>query len=166
MSSHARIVESPPAARLLWRTEDDTAAFARRLAALPGLRDAFITLQGELGAGKTTFVRHLLRALGVQGRIKSPTYAVVEPHETPDGLSVSHFDFYRFADPREWEDAGFRDLFAAPGLKLAEWPEHAATVLPPADLVLRIALQPGEARAVHLAAPTGLGARLLRELTE
>lgn len=162
MSSHARIVESPPAARLLWRTEDDTAAFARRLAALPGLRNAFIALQGELGAGKTTFVRHLLRALGVQGRIKSPTYAVVEPHETPGGLSVSHFDFYRFADPREWEDAGFRDIFAAPGLKLAEWPEKAAGLIPPADIAITIEAIDDHQRRAVLHAHTPLGCGLLQ----
>ena len=163
-ASHAQIVETAPCASFVWRSEADTAAFARRLAALPGLRQAFIELHGDLGAGKTTFVRHLLGALGVAGRIKSPTYAVVEPHATPDGLAVSHFDFYRFNDPREWEDAGFRDLFAAPGLKLAEWPEKAAGLLPPADLVLHIGLQGADARALRLSAPTALGAELLRAL--
>ena len=162
--SHAQIVESAPL-HLHWRTEDDTAAFARRLAVLPGLRHAFIELHGDLGAGKTSFVRHLLRALGVEGRVKSPTYAVVEPHATPDGLAVSHFDFYRFNDPREWEDAGFRDLFASPGLKLAEWPEKAADLLPPADLSLHLQVQADEARAVRLSAHTPLGAQLLREVT-
>lgn len=139
ISSHAQIVGSPdaPALSLLWRSEDDTAAFARRLAAAPELRQACIELHGELGAGKTSFVRHLLRALGVAGRIKSPTYAVVEPHQTPDGLAVSHFDFYRFTDPREWEDAGLRDLFAAPGLKLSEWPDKAAGLLPAPDQIGR-----------------------------
>ena len=150
---------------MTWRGEDDTATFARRLAALPGLRDAFIALHGDLGAGKTTFVRHLLRALGIEGRVKSPTYAVVEPHTTPAGLAVSHFDFYRFNDPREWEDAGFRDLFASPGLKLAEWPEKAADLLPPADLSLHLQVQADEARAVRLSAHTPLGAQLLREVT-
>ena len=149
---------------MTWRGEDDTATFARRLAALPGLRDAFIALHGDLGAGKTTFVRHLLRALGIEGRVKSPTYAVVEPHTTPAGLAVSHFDFYRFNDPREWEDAGFRDLFAAPGLKLAEWPEKAAALLPPADLVLQIEAQADDSRQVALGAGTALGAQLLQEL--
>ena len=96
-----------------------------RLAAHPAIANAFIELHGELGAGKTTLVRHLLRALGVQGRIKSPTYAVVEPYELPTLSTIWHFDFYRFNDPREWEDAGFRDIFAGPGLKLAEWPEKA-----------------------------------------
>ena len=156
---------SPPAAALRWRTESDTAAFAARLAAQPALRNAYVELRGDLGAGKTTFVRHLLRALGVQGRVKSPTYAVVEPHETPDGLAVSHFDFYRFNDPREWEDAGFRDLFASPGLKLAEWPEKAADLLPAADLSLHLQVQADETRAVRLSAHTPLGAQLLREVT-
>ena len=153
-----------PTRQFIWHGEEDTAAFAQRLAAQPLLANAFVTLHGDLGAGKTTLVRHLLRALGVQGRIKSPTYAVVEPHEAPDGLAVSHFDFYRFNDPREWEDAGFRDLFAAPGLKLAEWPEKAAALLPPADLVLQIEAQADDSRQVALGAGTALGAQLLQEL--
>ncbi len=147
---------------LSWTTEDDTSAFAQRLAASPALRNAFIALHGDLGAGKTTFVRHLLRALGVQGRIKSPTYAVVEPHELP-GLNIWHFDFYRFTDPREWEDAGFRDLFASPGLKLAEWPQNAAAVLPVADLVVTLAVQPDDTRTVTLTAPTPTGLALLKD---
>jgi tRNA threonylcarbamoyladenosine biosynthesis protein TsaE len=93
-----------------------------------------------LGAGKTTWSRHLLRALGVSGRIKSPSYAVVEPHELPEH-TVQHFDFYRFNDPQEWEDAGFRDLFAAPGLKLVEWPDKAQGLLPTPDLRVHIAVQ-------------------------
>lgn len=149
---------------LLWRSEDDTAAFAQRLAALPALRSAFIALHGDLGAGKTTFVRHLLRALGVAGRIKSPTYAVVEPHEAADGLAVYHFDFYRFDDPREWEDAGFRDLFAGPGLKLAEWPEKAEGVLPTADLDLRIESDAEGLRTVHLIAGSAAGQTLLEAI--
>lgn len=104
------------------------------------MKHAFLTLQGPLGAGKTTFVRHLLRALGVAGRIKSPTYTVMEPHQAP-GLEIAHFDFYRFNDPREWEDAGFRDVFAGPGLKLAEWPDKAAGALPTPDLALHISPQ-------------------------
>ncbi len=134
-----------------------------RLAALPALRHAFIELHGDLGAGKTTFVRHLLRALGVQGRIKSPTYAVVEPHEVP-GLNIWHFDFYRFSDPREWEDAGFRDIFASPGLKLAEWPEKAHGHVPPADLSMTIESMTDESRHVTLASRTATGAELLQGL--
>jgi tRNA threonylcarbamoyladenosine biosynthesis protein TsaE len=153
---HLPIVESTAT----WRSEEDTRAFAARLAARPALRNAFIELHGNLGAGKTTLVRHLLHALGVAGRIKSPTYAVVEPHELP-GLAVWHFDFFRFNDPREWEDAGFRDLFAADGLKIAEWPEKAAGLLPQADLVLRIEVLPDESRQVRLQAQTAVGRELM-----
>ena len=147
-----------------WHSEDDTAAFARQLAAQPLLANAFITLHGDLGAGKTTLVRHLLRALGVQGRIKSPTYAVVEPHEVR-GLAIWHFDFYRFNDPREWEDAGFRDLFASQGLKLAEWPEKAAALIPAADVAIYIEALDEDARQVTLRAHTPLGHRLLQGLS-
>ena len=146
---------------MAWASEDDTRAFAAQLASHPSIGNAFIELHGELGAGKTTVVRHLLRALGVQGRIKSPTYAVVEPYELP-GLAIWHFDFFRFTDPREWEDAGFRDIFAGPGLKLAEWPQNAAGLLPPADLVVRIDAQLDGSRHVALKAQTPLGLELLR----
>lgn len=145
---------------MLWKGEDDTRAFAEHLAAQPAIADAFLALHGDLGAGKTTLVRHLLRALGAQGRIKSPTYAVVEPYDLP-GLQAWHFDFYRFDDPREWEDAGFRDIFAAPGLKIAEWPQKAAALLPPADLDIHIALGDNERRHVTLRANTDKGRELL-----
>ena len=146
--------------QIIWHDEDETRAFADALARRPALVNAFIELHGDLGAGKTTLVRHLLRALGVPGRIKSPTYAVVEPHEVA-GLAIWHFDFYRFNDPREWEDAGFRDLFAAAGLKIAEWPEKAAAFLPRADLVVHVEVQPDDSRLVTLLAQTGTGRALL-----
>ncbi|KQP19971.1 tRNA threonylcarbamoyladenosine biosynthesis protein TsaE [Pseudorhodoferax sp. Leaf265] len=152
---------------LHWPDEAATAAFAARLAAQPATQDAFVTLHGDLGAGKTTLVRHLLRALGVQGRVKSPTYAVVEPHavETRQPpLAIWHFDFYRFDDPREWEDAGFRDIFASPGLKLAEWPEKAGALLPPADLAITITAQADDGRDVQVAARTPRGLGLLENL--
>jgi tRNA threonylcarbamoyladenosine biosynthesis protein TsaE len=134
---------------LHWRDESDCAAFAQRLASSPALHDAHIDLAGALGAGKTTFVRHLLRALGVGGRIKSPTYAVLEPHRAGE-LAISHFDFYRFDDPREWEDAGFRDVFAAPGLKLCEWPDKVAAALPTPDLRLHLRASGEASREVRI----------------
>lgn len=158
-TSHTPIVKS-----LLWPDETATQLFAAALAEQPALRNAFIELHGDLGAGKTTLVRHLLHALGVAGRIKSPTYAVVEPYELP-GLAIWHFDFYRFSDPREWEDAGFRDLFASPGLKLAEWPEKAAGFLPRADLVIHLEALADESRQVTLSAQTAVGAALLCALS-
>lgn len=137
---------------------------AQALAAQPSLAVCTLTLHGDLGAGKTTFVRHLLRALGVSGRIKSPTYAIVEPHQTPAGLAISHFDFYRFNDPREWEDAGFREVFAAPGLKLVEWPEKAQDLLPSTDLALEIDTVTDEARSLTLKAYTATGVKLLQDM--
>ena len=157
-----QIVENT--ATLHWPDEAATAAFAQQLARQPDLGQAFIALQGPLGAGKTTLVRHLLRALGVSGRIKSPTYAVVEPHETSSGLAIWHFDFYRFSDPREWEDAGFRDIFTSPGLKLAEWPDQAGALLPPADLQISLALSGDAARLVQLQAGSARGRQLLTGL--
>jgi len=140
-----------------WVDEAACAADAAALASRPALRDALITLDGPLGAGKTTFVRHLLRALGIQGRIKSPTYAVLEPYDI-GGLAISHFDFYRFTDPRDGADAGFRDVFAAPGLKLVEWAGNAHGQLPRPDLSITITPDADDQREVVLAAhsPTGL----------
>jgi tRNA threonylcarbamoyladenosine biosynthesis protein TsaE len=164
MPLHAPILGS----RLLhWSDEAACAADAAALARLPGLCNALLTLQGPLGAGKTTFVRHLLRALGVVGRIKSPSYAVVEPHQGRDGLAISHFDFYRFDDPRELADAGLRDTLTAPGLRLCEWPDKAGSQLPAPDLALRLDfattpqadLEP--ARLVCVQACTPLGQDLL-----
>ena len=146
--------------QLDWPDEAACERFARDLAGRAALRNAIIELHGTLGAGKTTFARHLLRALGVQGRIKSPSFAVVEPYAV-QGLDIAHCDFYRFADPREWEDAGLRDLFAAPGLKLVEWPEKAAALLPVPDLRLFIDIVDDDHRRVRLEACSARGLELL-----
>jgi tRNA threonylcarbamoyladenosine biosynthesis protein TsaE len=155
--------DHPPIVKnIVWLDEAATAAFAQGLARQPAIADALIELQGDLGAGKTTFVRHLLSALGVQGRIKSPTYAVVEPYTlAPSNINIWHFDFFRFNDPREWEEAGFRDIFASPGLKLVEWPDKAGDHLPPPDLLIAIDVLPDESRAVTLTARTATGEALL-----
>jgi tRNA threonylcarbamoyladenosine biosynthesis protein TsaE len=150
-------------AQCIWYSEDDTQACAKALAQCPAIRNAYIELQGNLGAGKTTLVRHLLRALGVEGRIKSPTYAVVEPHEAGD-LAIWHFDFYRFNDPQEWEEAGFRDIFASPGLKLVEWPSQAEGMLPLPDLRITIELTAQDNRQAHFSSATDAGATLIQAL--
>jgi tRNA threonylcarbamoyladenosine biosynthesis protein TsaE len=176
-SSHPPIVESTPTAwpsrQWLWPDEAATEAFARRLAAAlqawPGGRDACIELQGDLGAGKTTLVRHLLRAAGVHGRIKSPTYAVVEPHQADTATGpwpVWHFDFYRFSDPQEWEDAGFRDIFAGPGLKLIEWPDKVAGQLPAPDWCIALQALDEHRRQVSVSAGTPRGAQWLAHWPE
>ena len=146
-----------------WPNEADCAVSALALARHAALTNAYIELLGPLGAGKTTFVRHLLHALGVQGHVKSPTYAVLEPYELEHAgapLAIWHFDFYRFNDPQEWEDAGFRDVFASRGLKLAEWPEKAEGLLPEADLRIHIEPLADERRQVRFAAHTRIGVEL------
>jgi tRNA threonylcarbamoyladenosine biosynthesis protein TsaE len=150
--------------RLLWSDEAATQAFAAQLTRLPGLSNAFVTLHGDLGAGKTTLTRHLLQALGVAGRIKSPTYTIVESYDTAT-FAAWHFDFYRFNDPQEWEDAGFRDIFASPGLKLAEWPQKAEGLLPAADLDIALLTEDESARRVTLTAQTPIGLALLQGLS-
>ena len=148
-----------------WPDEAGCAATAARLDARPGLGDAFIELHGPLGAGKTTFVRHLLHALGIEGAIKSPTYALMEPYAADvahGAFAIAHFDFYRFDDASEWEDAGFREVFANPGLKLVEWPEKAAGLLPRCDL--RLDITPDDrsiVRQVRIEAMTPRGGALL-----
>ncbi len=160
-------LQHPPilgTSQVTWSDEPACAVDAGRLARLlredPALRDVFIELEGPLGAGKTTFVRHLLHALGVEGRIKSPTYAVVETYEL-DSRAISHFDFYRFDDPQEWEDAGLRDLFGAPGLKLVEWAEKAQPLLPVPDLRVTITPHDESNRGVRYDAMTPIGLQLI-----
>ena len=97
---------------------------------VPGLS---LYLRGELGSGKTTLARGVLRGLGYSGRVKSPTYTLVELY-TVSRLNLYHFDFYRFRDPKEWRDAGFSEYFNDASVRLVEWPEKAAGLLPPADL--------------------------------
>jgi len=150
-----------------WSDEAACADAAASLGRHPALRDATIELHGPLGAGKTTFVRHLLRALGVAGRIKSPSYAVVEPYELsgadgkPRGMAW-HFDFYRFGDEHEWEDAGLRDVFAGGGLKLVEWAQNAGETLPVPDLKMELEPMDDDRRAVTISAYTPRGLELLR----
>lgn len=97
-----------------------------------------IYLHGDLGAGKTTLVRGLMHGLGFVGKVKSPTYTLVEPYEVTlnqtDLLNVYHFDLYRFNDEEEWEAAGFRDYFNSESVCLIEWPEKAPHSLPAADI--------------------------------
>jgi tRNA threonylcarbamoyladenosine biosynthesis protein TsaE len=133
---------------IFWHNESDTQAFAKTFVRTHDLSNVIVELRGDLGAGKTTLARYLLQALGVTGRIKSPTYAIVETYES--AFPIWHFDFYRFNDPEEWEDAGFRDIFAAPGLKMVEWADKAHPLLPAADFVISIEMLADESRRVSV----------------
>jgi tRNA threonylcarbamoyladenosine biosynthesis protein TsaE len=118
-----------------------------------------VYLRGELGAGKTTLARGVLRGLGFEGRVKSPTYTLVEVYEV-SRLHLHHFDFYRFHDPREWTDAGFRESFNGLNVSLIEWPEKAAGQLPPADLEITLTSS-GFGRSASLRAASPRGTRLV-----
>lgn len=126
-----------------------------------------IYMHGDLGAGKTTFVRGLLHALGHVGKVKSPTYTLVEPYEVVSQQRVQfnlyHFDLYRFNDDEEWEAAGFRDYFNAQSVCIIEWPEKAQQVLPAPDIDVYLNILP-HGRRVELMAQSVLGKQCINSL--
>lgn len=132
-------------------------------AALPvGADGLLVTLGGELGAGKTTLARAMLRHWGVTGAIRSPTYTLVEPYEF-DGRTVLHFDLYRLAGPAELEALGYRELRAGSALSLLEWPEHGGNAVGPPDIACEIAWQ-GAGRRLEFAAGSDIGRAWLEAL--
>lgn len=135
--------------------------FARRLAAQlqPGM---VIYLQGDLGAGKTTLVRGVLNALGYTGRVKSPTYTLLEPYQVA-GLDLRHFDLYRMNSEEEWESAGFRDEFNERNIFFIEWPGKAHNLLPPADVEIVFEILP-QSRRVEIAGHTAMGSACVKQL--
>ncbi|MBV8033238.1 MAG: tRNA (adenosine(37)-N6)-threonylcarbamoyltransferase complex ATPase subunit type 1 TsaE [Betaproteobacteria bacterium] len=129
----------------------------------PGLAPGHVLwLRGELGTGKTTLVRGLLRALGHAGAVKSPTYTLVELYSV-SRLNLYHFDFYRFKDRSEWLTSGFREYFGADSACIVEWPERVGGLLPPPDLEVALGFEePG--RSAALAAHTPFGQHWLSSL--
>jgi len=149
-------------------TLPDDAATARAGAALATALGGgmVVTLSGDLGAGKTTLVRAALRARGIAGAIKSPTYALVE-HYRASSLYFYHLDFYRFADPGEWETAGLAECFREDAVCMIEWPERVASLLPAADLALTLALPShGEGRVLTAHASTEEGRRCVAAIAQ
>jgi tRNA threonylcarbamoyladenosine biosynthesis protein TsaE len=143
----------------------DAAATARAGAALaPTLVGGMVVaLRGDLGAGKTTFVRGVLRALGVQGPIKSPSYGLVE-HYPLSSIYFYHIDFYRFADPAEWETSGLADCFRDDAVCLVEWPERVTGLLPRPDVALHLAFAQREGRVLTADAHSERGERCVSAL--
>ncbi len=145
---------NPTPPRLPLASEAATLALGAALAkgALPG---RVLFLSGELGAGKTTLVRGLLRELGWTGRVKSPTYALVELYAL-SRLNLHHFDFYRFKDREEWVSSGFREHFNPESLCIVEWPEMAEGLLPLPDLHLTLEIsEPGRRASFTAHSPAG-----------
>jgi len=147
---------------LLLPDEAATVAFGRELAPLlaPGM---VVWLDGDLGSGKTTLVRALLRGLGHVGPVKSPTYTLVEVYVV-SSIYWYHFDFYRFNEPEEFDDAGLGEYFRDDAVCLVEWPEKAAGHVPSADLVLVFRFE-GDGRELDLLARSEAGQKCLTKLT-
>ncbi len=142
-------------------SEQEQERLGTRLAESVGER-ALVFLHGDLGAGKTTLVRGFLRGLGHQGKVKSPTYTLMETYEV-GGKSVCHMDLYRLADPGELEYLGLRDLLAEQGVILVEWPERGQGEFPPPDLIVDISYRP-DGRDLDLRAETSAGEDWLQRL--
>ena len=160
------------------RQEADTAQLAKWLA--QGLsqflqqdpqRHLNISLEGDLGAGKTTFARHLIQSMGYVGKVKSPTYTLCEPYPLAvDGqgentiATAHHFDLYRMRDPLEWQEAGFAEYFDVPGFCLIEWPEKAEGTLPAFDIQIQLTAGKEESeRNITLNALSEPGATALKQ---
>ena len=147
--------------RIFLPDEAATIAFAQKLAGV--LKAGMVVyLRGDLGAGKTTLVRALLHALNYTGRVKSPTYTLLEQYEA-GGLHLRHFDLYRFQDETEWDAAGFRDEFDGHNVCLVEWPEKAHGLIPQADMEILFEILPS-GRNLALRADTPTGRECLKSL--
>ncbi len=169
-------------------SEEDTEAFALKLT--QQIQNLFQTksnhldkalhfsLVGDLGVGKTTLTRHILRSLGHMGKVKSPTYGLCEPYQVNLNqknteneiaqtiLPFHHFDLYRMSYAKEWIDAGFRDVFSAAGICMVEWPEKAEGTLPLADWIITLSTNDDETRSVMITSQTDIGDELAKGFQE
>ena len=145
-------------------TEAETRALAKNMAeCCTGLAAGVnIHLLGQLGAGKTAFARGFIQGLGYSGRVKSPTYTLVESYQVA-GLNIHHFDLYRLCDPEELEFIGIRDYTGADVVNLIEWPGNGTGVVAPADLEIRIDMQ-GDGRKLQITGQTEVGNSIMQQL--
>jgi tRNA threonylcarbamoyladenosine biosynthesis protein TsaE len=176
--AQTQVIQTPlTAIDLYCRQEADTASLAKQLAAsfeqfLTKQSGAHlnISLEGNLGAGKTTFARYLIQAMGHEGKVKSPTYTLCEPYPLQlkdQAITVHHFDLYRMRDPLEWKEAGFAEHFDVPGICLIEWPEKAEGTLPDFDIQIQLAAGADEnERAIKINALTPSGLSALKEIRQ
>jgi tRNA threonylcarbamoyladenosine biosynthesis protein TsaE len=169
-------------------SEQDTEAFALEL--VKQIQNLFQTknnhldkalhfsLVGDLGVGKTTLTRHILRSLGHMGKVKSPTYGLCEPYQLNIDvknktnaiskiiLPFHHFDLYRMSYAKEWMDAGFRDVFSESGICMVEWPEKAEGTLPQADWIISLSTNDDETRSLMITSQTNIGDELIKGFQE
>lgn len=139
------------------------------------------SLVGDLGAGKTTLTRHILRSLGHTGKVKSPTYGLCEPYRVKlkvrndtnntnkiieTILPFHHFDLYRMSYAKEWMDAGFRDVFSQAGICMVEWPEKAEGTLPSADWIITLSTNDDDSRSITVTSQTDIGDELAKGFLE
>jgi len=165
-------------------SEQDTEAFALKLA--QQIKKLFqeknnhldkalhFSLVGDLGVGKTTLTRYILRSLGHMGKVKSPTYGLCEPYQVnlnlknntneiaETNLPFHHFDLYRMSYAKEWMDAGFRDVFSEPGICMIEWPEKAEGTLPQADWIISLTTNDDDTRSLTITSQTDIGDELIK----
>ncbi|WP_462157165.1 tRNA (adenosine(37)-N6)-threonylcarbamoyltransferase complex ATPase subunit type 1 TsaE [Pseudoalteromonas sp. GB56] len=141
--------------------ESATVAFGNTLSGLVA-QGVVIYLYGDLGAGKTTLTRGIVQGFGHKGKVKSPTYTLVEPYELPE-VNIYHFDLYRLADPEELEFMGIRDYFDDTAVCILEWPSKGEGVIPRADLKITLEYT-GEAREISIVAQTERGADVVTKL--
>lgn len=165
-------------------SEQDTEAFALKLA--QQIKKLFqeknnhldkalhFSLVGDLGVGKTTLTRYILRSLGHMGKVKSPTYGLCEPYQmnlnlknntnemAETSLPFHHFDLYRMSYAKEWMDAGFRDVFSEPGICMVEWPEKAEGTLPQADWIISLTTNDDDTRSLTITSQTDIGDELIK----
>ena len=176
--AQTQAIQSPLTATVLYcRQEADTASLAKQLATnfsqfltkRPGSH-LNISLEGDLGAGKTTFARYLIQAMGHEGKVKSPTYTLCEPYPLQlkdQAITVHHFDLYRMRDPLEWQEAGFAEHFDVPGICLIEWPEKAEGTLPRFDIQIQLTAGADEnERSIKIIAVTESGKMALQEIQQ